>query len=161
VIYLLTFALHSLQVFHGETAGRWAQPEQTFSIGEDGFVTEEFSGFTDDADNTDNADDTDDTDNADDTDDVDDTDDADADDADDVNDVNNAENADDTDNAVDTDDAENAKNADYCSAPSPYHVTWPISRLPDPINFIYMQHPLSTVLKSNTPTRINYKRQIG
>src|SRR6266498_175100 len=91
-----------------------------------------------DTDNTDHADDTNNTKNIDDTDD--DADDADADDA---------------------DDADDTENADCCSAPSPYHVTWPISRLPGPINFIYMQHPLSIVLKSNTPTRINYKRQIG
>ena len=92
---------------------------------------------------------------------------SDTDNADDVNNNNNtenaenAENADDTDDTDDADDAENAENADYWSVPSPYHVTWPISRLPGPISFIYMQHPLSIVLKSNTPTRINYKRQIG
>ena len=86
----------------------------------------------------------------------------------DTNDAKNAENAenaenadDDADDADDADDTENAENADCCSAPSLYHVTWPISRLLAPINFIYMQHPSSIVLKSNTPTRINYKRQIG
>src|SRR6266536_2044513 len=114
-----------------------------------------------DTDNTDDADDTNNTKNID--------------DADDVNNNNNTENAENADNAKNADntddanntddaddaDAENAENADCCSAPSPYHVTWPISRLLAPINFVYMQHPSSIVLKSNTPTRINYKRQIG
>ena len=98
------------------------------------------------------------------------------DDADDVNNntnAENAENADNTDDAENADDvnnaenaenaenAKNAENADCWSVPSPYHVTWPISRLPAPINFIYKQHPSLIVLKSNTPTLINYKRQIG
>src|SRR6266498_1722606 len=68
--------------------------------------------------------------------------------------ANNTENADNTNNADNTDDAKNAENAEntnYYNTPSPYHMTWPISRLLAPINFIYIQHPSSIVLKSNTP----------
>src|SRR6266498_3841924 len=122
-----------------------------------------------DTDNTDDADDTNNIKNIDDadvnnnnnTENADDADNADnAKNADNADNADNAENAENAENADDTDDTDDTENADCCSAPSPYHVTWPISRLPAPINFIYIQYPSSIVLKSNTPTRTNYKRQI-
>src|SRR6266536_3042483 len=64
--------------------------------------------------------------------------------------ASDTDNTDDTDDANNTENADNAENADCWSVPSPYHVTWPISRLPGPINFICVQHPLSIVLRSNT-----------
>src|SRR6266536_3399140 len=72
------------------------------------------------------------------------------DDTDDANNTENADDADDVNNTNSTENADNAENADCWSVPSPYHVTWPISRLPGPINFICVQHPLSIVLRSNT-----------